>query len=202
MELKAVNINIEINQQTFKALYDEYFTLCCRYAYAFLNDYEAARDVTSEVFCDIWKQRQQIRITESTKNYLLVSVRRQCKRHADKRDRQDELKQHYDTGSSSTHQPLENLTSKEATEKFNLLLQKLDPVKKEIIDARLLGLSYKEIAALLNITVRKVEYNMNAAIKELQEEAVNMKVSHHEIYMVVSSFMLLLSDQIDLITGF
>ncbi|ATL48676.1 hypothetical protein COR50_16725 [Chitinophaga caeni] len=187
-----VNINLEINKDSFKQLYDEYFTLCCRYAYSFLNDYEAARDAASEVFCQIWKHRANIKINTSIKNYLLVACRRQCQKQSKKTDRQDVLNQHFSGQQTASLHPHEALANKEATEKFHQLLQQLDPVKQEIIDLRLLGLTYKEIAEILHMTVRKVEYHMNSAIKSLQEEALNLKNSHQEIYLVISSLLLLM----------
>lgn len=196
MAINNASGNIEIDQHTFKGLYDEYFVLVCRYAYAFLEDYEAARDVAAELFCELWKQRASISINTNIKNYLLVATRRSCKRYAEKMGRQQELMAHYPANDTLPETPDHNLAHKEAQARFHDLLSRLDPVKKEIIDLRLLGLSYKEIAKLLQITPRKVEYHMNAAIKHLQEEAGAMKAEQQETFLMLGSFLLMLGETI------
>jgi RNA polymerase sigma factor (sigma-70 family) len=162
--------NVIWDQQGFKALYDEYFVLVSRYCYSFTGDYEMARDVAAELFANLWRQRASISVNTSIKNYLLVAARRLCKKHHSKSQRTIPLPDEHLPEAVSSHTPDGQLAGKESRQNLQLLLSLLDPVKKEIIDLKLLGLTNKEIAQVLNITSKKVEYQLNTAIRMLQEE--------------------------------
>ncbi|NLR80940.1 RNA polymerase sigma factor [Chitinophaga eiseniae] len=184
----------EWNQQTFKVLYDEYYVLVSRYCYAFTGDYELARDIAAELFCDLWRQRANIRVNANIKNYLLVAARRRCKKHKDKLPitvtiANDQLEE-----GISHHTPDTHMVHKESKAALQQLLLRLDPVKKEIIDLKLLGLTNKEIAHLLHVTPKKVEYQLNTAIRVLQDEIKTMQLTAQdcEIGLMIGSLLLLI----------
>ncbi|MEI3796711.1 MULTISPECIES: RNA polymerase sigma factor [unclassified Chitinophaga] len=182
------------DQQTFKVLYDEYFVLVSRYCYSFTGDYEAARDIAAELFANLWRQRAGIRVNTSMKNYLLVAARRSCKKHADKLQRTFTISDDHLDQALSTHTPDAALAGKESREKLHQLLSLLDPVKKEIIDLKLLGLTNKEIAHILHITPKKVEYQLNTAIRLLQEEIKTRRLTVHdcEAGLIIGTLVLML----------
>lgn len=182
------------DQQTFRVLYDEYFVLVSRYCYSFTGDYEAARDIAAELFANLWRQRAGIRVTTSLKNYLLVAARRSCKKYTDKSAKTLAISDNHLEEAVSTHTPETALAGKESRENLHQLLSLLDPVKKEIIDLKLLGLTNKEIAHVLNITPKKVEYQLNTAIRQLQTEIKTRQftVQDCEMGLMISTLVLLL----------
>ncbi|SEW43380.1 RNA polymerase sigma factor [Chitinophaga arvensicola] len=194
MESVSASNGAAWDQQTFRVLYDEYFVLVSRYCYSFTGDYEAARDIAAELFANLWRQRAGIRVTTNIKNYLLVAARRSCKKHSDKSARTLSISEDHMEEAISSHTPDAALDDKESREKLHALLALLDPVKKEIIDLKLLGLTNKEIAQVLNITPKKVEYQLNTAIRLLQEEIKIRQLTAQdcEMGLMIGTLVLLL----------
>ncbi|NIG56481.1 RNA polymerase sigma factor [Chitinophaga sp. Cy-1792] len=180
------------DQQTFKGVYETYFDLICRYCFALVDDYEEARDISAKLFCDLWKNRANIRVSTNLKNYLLVSARRLCYKRNNSRQN-DILDSDFMAESIATDDtPATHLVNKEARQKLQQLLSRLDPVKREIIDMKLLGLTQREIAQVLQITPKKVEYQLNAAIRQLQGESKQLQLSSGDYDLTILAGLLFL----------
>ncbi|MFB6456226.1 RNA polymerase sigma factor [Chitinophaga sp. Hz27] len=183
---------VEWDQQTFKGVYEAYFELICRYCFALVDDYEEARDISARLFCDLWKNRANIRVSTNLKNYLLVSARRLCYKSNNSRQNDFLDSAFIEDTLEADDTPATHLASKEARQKLHLLLSKLDPVKREIIDMKLLGLTQREIAQILQITPKKVEYQLNAAIRQLQGESKQLQLSAGDYDLTVLAGLLFL----------
>ena len=64
----------------FENVYKEYYIRLYRYAFSYLNDMDASKDIVADVFSKYWKERHHI-LHESLSGYLFVSVRNACMSH-------------------------------------------------------------------------------------------------------------------------
>jgi len=157
--------------ETFRKIYDAYYALICRYAYVITGDSNLARDTASELFFQLWQRRHKMEVHTNLKNYLLVSARRLANRQLGRQRRYHPLSSADEAlSSSAAEQPSYGILYKENAALLYDLLSKLPPLRRKIIELRLLGLTHKEIAASLDLSTKKVEYQMNIAIEALQEE--------------------------------
>ncbi len=180
-----------ITEDNFSVIYDEYYALLMRYAYTIVRNKEQAQDIIADLFCDLWSSKQKLNIHTSLKNYLLISVRRMANKQLVKLN--VEAKKN-SCISSNEEDPHIKILYKEHTTLLNKLLAILSLEKQDILQLRMVGLTYNEIAAVLNITPKKVEYHLQTAIKLLHEE-IKSKPHLKEL-----SFLLLLSPVIHEIT--
>jgi RNA polymerase sigma-70 factor (ECF subfamily) len=73
----------------------------------------------------------------------------------------------------NTYNPFEKFVAKQSIKIVDDLINRLPSHRKEMIELRLLGLKNAEIAKVLDITEKKVEYNMREAIEQLSHAVHN-----------------------------
>lgn len=156
-----------ITEENFSIIYDEYYALLIRYAYAIVRNKEMAQDIIADVFCELWNSKQKLNIHTSLKNYLLISVRRMANRQL--------LKLNIESKKNSSsnlkeEDPHVKILQKENAILLNKLFATLSLEKQDILQLRMVGLTYNEIALVLDITPKKVEYHLQTAITLLHEE--------------------------------
>lgn len=174
----------KISDQNFPVIYNNYYSLLVKYAFVIVKDKEEAQDIVADVFVELWHKRNKLSIHSDCRSYLLVCVRRAAQKKIN--NNRSEL-------TIATNEiadidnPFSKVITKESLACLNELLKQLPGVKYEIIQLRLLGLSYSEIAQVLNITIKKVEYHLSQSINILQE-----KVKQNNCYKDLSVALSLL----------
>lgn len=164
MEMVASNppaLNIEQFEDIFKAHYSALF----RYVRSIVKDDDLAKDVLSDMFLNLWLQKDKLQIN-NIKAYLFRSARNAALK-ALSANSADALTEECWDISEESFNPLERIVAKEAIKIVEQLMNELPALRKEIIHLRLCGLKNNEIAKALDITEKKVEYNMREAIEQL-----------------------------------
>lgn len=126
-----------------------------------------AQDIVADLFCELWESRNRISIHTNLQNYLLVSARRMASRQLAKANNPSYVLHAVD---AMEEDPYSKFFNKESTDLLNGLLASLSSQKRDIVQLRLIGLTYNQIASALNLTPKKVEYQLNTAINLLHEE--------------------------------
>jgi len=131
---------------------------------------EVAEEVVQDVFFNIWKNRETIRIRYSVKSYLYRSAYNHSMMHLRKMRRE-----HFMDDVSGPEpemnapDPSQVIQLDEVSELISLTLEKLPERTREIFRMnRQEGLKYREIAEKLSISVKTVEANMGKALKALR----------------------------------
>jgi RNA polymerase sigma-70 factor (ECF subfamily) len=159
----------------FQLLFKKMYGPLCQFCVKFVQVKEVAEELVSDVFYNIWKNRQRIVVT-SPKAYLFTAVRNRGYDHlrrikksvwcdleeathiaADSTDSQDLLVHH--ELNRSLEQSIANLP-KQCRLIFEL--------------SRDHGMKYKEIASMLNISIKTVETQMGRALKHLRQSLPSM----------------------------
>jgi RNA polymerase sigma-70 factor (ECF subfamily) len=158
------------DKQAFRLLFDEYYSPLCLYANSIVNDLALSQDIVSDCFVKIWERKETININSSIKNYLLLSVRNNIYSYL----RSPESRK---AAIDSIIEKLENMP----IEEYNLekeetilqvlkLIEELPEQRKKILEmAAFNGMSYKEIAENLGISVNTVKTQMSRAYLFLRE---------------------------------
>jgi RNA polymerase sigma-70 factor (ECF subfamily) len=155
--------------EAFQVLFHRMYSPLCQFCIRFVRSPEVAEELVSDVFYTIWKNRSRL-IVSSPRAYLYTSVRNKGFDHL----RKIKKMVHCDLD-KATHLPADVIDSQEL-----LVLQELtDSAEKSIArlpkQCRLVyelsrdqGLKYKEIAAILSVSVKTVETQMGRALKHLR----------------------------------
>lgn len=162
------------NEEAFKALFFEFYSHLCSAALSIVGSRSRARDVVQEVFLKLWKMRSEWEVHTSLKVYLYQSVRNEALNHAQKEKSHRKLKQRFAESVSDGQRVVEFAQPSEQDPELLALIweivEKLPERRRFVFFLhRKHGLSYKEIAEVMDITRKTVENHMGAALNDIRE---------------------------------
>lgn len=160
----------EGDEQALSQLMDTYFVPLCDFCNWFIDDMAVSEELVADVFYTIWAKRTTLEIHTSLKSYLYTAVKNKALQQ--KRNLSASRLVPLDSITSEaveTHNALSQIMLKELNSDIVDLIQTL-PEKRRIIFElnRFESLTYKEIAALLQISEKTVHNQMSLAIKYLR----------------------------------
>lgn len=151
----------------FQIVFNAYYNSLCNYAFTFVKNEDTSEDIVQDIFMKIWEGRRELIMEASIRYYLFTAVRNNSITH---------LRQQKNTGEWNG----EDIPDEPAAEKeqgsdrdYRLLLQKgidrLPPKCREVfLLSRFSNMTYKQIAASLDISVKTVENQLGKALKNLR----------------------------------
>ena len=162
------------DKQAFRLLFDEYYSSLCLYANSVLHNPELSQDLVSECFVKIWERKETIDINSSVKNYLLLSVRNSIYSYLRSPENR---RADFDTVIGRLeNMPVEeyDLQKDETILQVYKLIEELPGQRRKILElAAFQGMTYKEIAETLHISVNTVKTQMTRAYLFLRERLGN-----------------------------
>jgi RNA polymerase sigma-70 factor, ECF subfamily len=165
------------DSQALKILFEKYYPSLCRFAFRFVKTIQLAEEAVSDVFLTIWIKKENIEIRTNLKTYLYAAVRNQSMNYVKHHTFSFEELETGDTQDAiSEFHPHAQMIYEELKDDIDALLRQL-PEKRQIIFRmnRIDGLSYKEIAEILSISIHTVQNQMVAAVKFLSGHHPNRK---------------------------
>lgn len=165
----------------FKDLFAREYERLCRYAFTYLQDEHQAEDVVQETFIKIWEQKKELISSPDIKFYLITSVRNNCITVIRKQKNQRTTS----TENTPEPEPEPFLTARQHVEheaenarRIGEALDQLPPKCKEVfLLVKMQGMSYKEAAKTLDISVKTIENQMGKAIKVLRDFVVGQSAA-------------------------
>jgi RNA polymerase sigma-70 factor (ECF subfamily) len=157
-------------EKALETLYDRYYSMLCGQVYNIIKDGAAAEDIVQEVFMEVWKKREGIKINQSIEAYL----RRACRNRTLNHIRDNHVK--FEGDDALLNQEDKSFTSEQyiSADELNIKIQKVIaglPEKCGIIFSlsRYEDMSYAEISKELDISVKTVENQISKALRILRE---------------------------------
>lgn len=156
------------DQKAYRALFDRYYKYLLVTAYAYVKDENTIRDLTQDVFLEIWRKRNSLNIN-NVKAYLRRSVINKALNYI-KAQRMDfqESNDSFEVADNKNVQ--EELEASQLQVIINEAIEGL-PDRCRVIFAlrRFEELSLKEIAQKLDISPKTVENQLTKALKILRK---------------------------------
>lgn len=159
------------DQCAFERMFHSYYSKLCVFSNSYVKSLDVARDVVQEVFIKIWDNHEEFNISHSLKAYLYQAVRNQSlnqiEKSKQKRRLSESLRKH-DYLLKEEHSA--DLNTEELTQKVWKLVEELPERRRTIfILYRRHGLSYKEIAEVMDIKRKTVENQMGKSLQFLRD---------------------------------
>ena len=156
---------------SFEALFNRFYPGLCAYARSLVGTKEVAEEVVQDVFYNIWKNRETIRIRYSVQSYLYRSAYNHSMMHLRKMRREHFME---DVSGPEPEMdapdPSQAIQLDEVSGLIAETLENLPERTREIFRMnRQEGMKYKEIAEKLSISEKTVEANMSKALKALRK---------------------------------
>ena len=148
-----------------------------RLAYFYVGSREDAQDIVSQSFMHLWEKRAEI-LEDRILPYLFTTVKNACldfrrkasihKQTHDQLQRQERSMMEIYTSTIESRDPVDLFTD-EILSIYKETLLNLPPQEREVwLRNRIDGLTYKEIAAALGITYKRVDKDMQKVMKKLK----------------------------------
>lgn len=162
----------------FANIFHTHYSGLCAFVLRYTGSFEVSEDIIQDIFLSIWQNRKTWSPATGLKPYLYKAARNSALDY----HRHNKVKRKWETESrylelSHVESPEDNLKDREANKEIASAIEEaIDrlPESRKIIFllSREDGLTYKEIAEVLNVSVKTVETQMGRSIKTLRQYLV------------------------------
>lgn len=158
------------NELSYKRLFDEYYPGLCVFAKKYTNDLDTAKEIVQDLFVKLYADRKSISFKTSLKSYLYQSVKNRClnyiKHNKIVAGHLENIKSmHPEEPGDWSDKMIETELEVRIFELVSELPKKCQKIYKM---SRVKGLTNKQIADKLSISVRTVETQISHALKVLR----------------------------------
>ena len=163
-------MKLQGDYRPFEILFHRYYSLLCNIAYGLTHCQHQSDEIVSDVFLKIWKNREQLNIETKVRYYLQVAVRNKCIDFLRKQIRERNYKNVIDRDYRSDYvMPDDQIIGDEFSKKAEAAIESLPPQGKYIFRlSRNEGMKYREIAEMLDISIKTVETHMRRSLIHLR----------------------------------
>lgn len=170
------------DQRAFRDLYDHYFRVVYSAAFAYVRDVALAEEVAEDVFVSLWQNRSRFGEIRNFDNYVFIATRNAALHYIRKRSRMKRVPLDQNPASGIIiDSPESQLLDTELEVFLDGAVERLPERCRHIFKlVRIRGMKYKEVATLLDISVKTVENQVTIALKKLHED-LNRYYSPREV---------------------
>lgn len=164
------------NKDNFERIFREYYPWLVNYGSRILHDAELAKDLVQETFYKLWDNQKLLEPSLSIKAYLFKALYTACidqLRHKKVEERfiNEALQEFYFNEIIQTPEAELKLIDSNIRELLQNATKKLPEKCRQIfVLSKFEGMSNKEIALQLNLSVKTVENQMTIALSRLRKE--------------------------------
>lgn len=170
------------NSLAFDAIYEKYWEKLYNAAYKRLKDEDYAKDITQDIFLQLWLRRDELHI-DHLQTYLYTAVRNNVFKYLEKEQRYTPVTELIEELPAAGEKADASLLWKEFMACFEALVKTLTPSQQEIFHMRYQeDLGTLEIAEKLNITRKTVQNQLHRSIAQLRHSFGLF------VYLIVSYF--------------
>ena len=170
--------------EAFSEVFRRYYEPLCFFAGRYLHDIQSAEGVVQDVFVRLWESRDTLSIQSSLKSYLYASVRNASLNTIKRENFTSSLDYEEERSDTPDMQPDIQLESNELAVALEQAMNGLAPKCRQIFCmAKYDGLSYQEIAEVLNISINTVKTQLKRALKSL-----GRSLQHFQILLLFLRF--------------
>ena len=158
------------DQAGLKLLYGHYNAKLYQFAFAIVNSRETAEEIVADVFLQIWNRRERVSTLENLNWYLFITTRNISFNYLRKINRKKNFD--FDDAFVAQYQvqatPEEIMIGREMLMLVNRVINDLPPKCRLIFKlVKEDDLKYREVAELLNLSVKTVENQVGLAFKRI-----------------------------------
>jgi RNA polymerase sigma-70 factor (ECF subfamily) len=158
------------DKKAFEKLFYEHYQMLVRYAFTYMKDHDIAEEVAQDIMVKFWEKRAELPDDVKVKPYLFRMTGNHCLNVL----KHEKVKLQHQTetvaNGISMSDGFEVIASNELNTEIKKAIADLpEQCGKVFLLSRDEGLSYKEIAESLDISVKTVENHVSKALKLLRE---------------------------------
>lgn len=171
-ELFIVNKMIEGDIDSFRYFFDRYYDDLSNFVNIYLHNRALSEEIVQDIFVFFWENKEKLQINTSVKSFLFSASKFKSLNLLRNTENKKRIiqKMAQDEPMVSSEQEGAYFDADEFRKILDAAIDQLAPKCKEIFMlSKLEGLSNKEIAGRLGLSVKTVENQMTIALKKLRE---------------------------------
>ncbi len=154
----------------FQVLFNRYSKQLLDFAFSYLRDTQECEDIVQDVFVSIWNKRRALNPELSIKAYLYKSVLNRALQSVRHKNVVRSSMEITNPSEEYDRTPYDDLSEKEIDSAIHCAIGELPEKCREIFSLnRFDGLTYAEIAEILDISLNTVKTQMGRALKFLRK---------------------------------
>lgn len=160
------------DMKAYKQLYALFFPKLFRFSYSIVKSREAAEEIVSDVFIKIWQMKESLSAILNLNVYLYTATKNFSLNHIASHQKRNviSLESFNDDNFLNLVTPEDTLISAETMSRINAAINQLPAQCKSIFYlVRECDLTYKEVAALLEISVNTVRNQLTIAARKIAD---------------------------------
>lgn len=161
---------------SFEILFQKYYVRFYNFVFNLTKNSQAAEDIIQNVFMKIWINRASLRPDQSIHNYIYVLSKREMLNHIRDRKAYVQVERLVITEQPSEEVTDQSMALKELDERIRRFIADMPEQRRKVfLLSRYRGLTNKEIAEMMGLSVRTVDRHINLALTSLKKEFMNIK---------------------------
>lgn len=161
---------------SFEILFQKYYVRFYNFVFNLTKNSQAAEDIIQNVFMKIWINRANLRPDQSIHNYIYVLSKREMLNHIRDRKAYVQVERLVMTEQPSEEVTDQSMALKELDERIRRFIADMPEQRRKVfLLSRYRGLTNKEIAEMMGLSVRTVDRHINLALTSLKKEFMNIK---------------------------
>lgn len=166
------------DEAAYKEIFFTFYTSLVRFARTFVDDTQNAEEVVSDVMIKVWEKRKNLPAIANLRVYLYISVRNTALNYLSKQRKVEVLSlQNLNIDIPSTAlNPEELMITAEMMRRIANAVNALPPRCKLVFKlVKEDGLPYKEVAEILNISIKTIDNQLAIALRKISD-AINLQL--------------------------
>lgn len=173
------------DKEAFDVFFKHYYPKLVQFANLWVSSREQAEDIVADVLTNLLVHKERVFVLDHFEAYLYSSVKNRALSTLKKLQKMvPEREEDHQPLQVSTSDPYQLLEQREFLEFVAQIIENLPPKRQMVFKMiREEGLSYREVADLLDISERTVEVHLKLAVKDLRtriENYLNRQVMHQK----------------------
>ncbi len=158
------------NQRSFDQLFRCLYVRLVHFAVQFVASSGIAEEIVSDIFSNLWLKRDTLPGIQNLPVYLFVAVKHRCFNHREQFSTLHVQIEHLEEGVlQDLHDPEKELEWKELFHRIDMAVATLPEQCKMIFKmVKEGGLKYREVADILDISIKTVETQLYRATKKIR----------------------------------
>jgi RNA polymerase sigma-70 factor (family 1) len=160
------------DETAYKELFMEMHVPLINFSRSFVQQKEVAEEIVSDILMTVWEKRKDLERIENLRVYLYISVRNHSLKYLVKQKKINSVQlEDLDVMLATSNLNPENLLiSKEMVQRVRAAIEQLPPKCKMVFQlSKEDGLKYKEIASILNISVKTIDNQLAIALQKISK---------------------------------
>lgn len=168
------------DMDAYEKLYYYYYRKLCLLAKFYVKNDEVSEEIVNDTFIAVWKNRRGLFQVKNFTFYIYRALKNRCLNYIHDHKNMEFVAVESLQAELVDHTPnkFEELVYQDLNTQINAAIAKLPEQCKVVFKmVKQDGLKHKEVAEILDVSVRTVEYHMSVAIKKIAQSVNSLNTS-------------------------